>query len=33
MSHLKQYMFDGLVQKKKVDRVAIYEKTKKKIKC
>jgi hypothetical protein len=30
MSHLKQYMFDGLVQKQKVDRVAIYENTKKK---
>jgi hypothetical protein len=28
MSHLKQFIFDGLEQKQKVDRVAIYENTK-----
>jgi hypothetical protein len=37
MSHLKQFIFDGLVQKQKLDRVAIYEDTKTKsrieIKC
>jgi hypothetical protein len=37
MSHLKQFIFDGLVQKQKVNRVAIYENTKAKsrieIKC
>lgn len=28
MSHLKQFIFGGLEQKQKVDRVAIYENTK-----